>query len=67
MNRFVAICGGVIGSILIWQEFIPKLWSLSILGVFCFLIIILSEEARSFLEDKFSWLASHLFEVFIDK
>jgi len=61
MGWFARIALGGMGGILIWQEFIPRLGSLSIWGLICFLIIVLSEEVRSFLEDKFSWLMSHLF------
>ena len=60
MSLFVKITLGIIVGILIWQEFVPKLWDLSFWGLICFLIIVLSEEVRSFLEDKFSWLMSHI-------
>jgi hypothetical protein len=60
MNWFAKITLGIIAGILIWQEFVPKLWALSIWGLICFLIIVLSEEVRSFLDDKFSWLMSHI-------
>ena len=61
MNLLIKISGLILAGVLIWQEFIPDLWDLGIWGLFCFLIIVFSEESRTFIEDKFSWLISHLF------
>jgi len=71
LKEIISVIEGILAGILIWQVFIPTFLGLAkteignwaYYGLFCFILIIVAGEYKSYKENQLTWLASHLFGV----
>ncbi|MFW9877454.1 MAG: hypothetical protein ACFFG0_30580 [Candidatus Thorarchaeota archaeon] len=74
LKEIMSVIEGILAGILIWQVFIPFFFDLAkteiglwaYYGLFCFVIIVIAVEYKSYKENELTWLASHLFGNLID-